>query len=115
MRHLKLFESFNEGNKILGTYTQDQFDEFCEDVKKWSDENGRYVLWNLYVRPDSVQKEHARATWERYIRDGVFIVIGTKGGLMGVILNKEGKLTHAYNDGNRTIDTSKFDPEFETI
>jgi len=115
MRHLKLFESFIGGDKILGTYTQDQFDEFCEDVKRWSDENGRYVLWSLYVRPDSVQKEHARTRWVRYIRDGVFVVIETKGGLMGAILNKEGKLTRAYNDGNSTIDTSKLDPQFETI
>ena len=115
MKHLKLFESFNEGDKLIGAYTQDRFDEFCEDVKRWSDENGRYVQWNLYVRPDSVQKEHTRVIWGRYIRDGVFVVIETKGGLIGTILNKKGNSTYTYSESNRTIDTSKFDPEFKTI
>jgi hypothetical protein len=116
MRHLKLFESFIEENKLLGTYTQDQFDEFCEDVKKWGDEKKVSPYgWYLYEEPNSDRKEQRREEWKGNIRDGILFVMEERRRLIGIIVDKNGNVISARDSYNNKIDTSKFDPEFETI
>ena len=116
MKHIKIFESFNNPDpKFIGKFMADQFDEFCEVVKKWGDARGFYIRWHLYVRPDSVTKENARETWGRYIKDGSLILIEDRGRLIGTILNKEGDIVSADDHYNNKVDPKKFNPGFEKI
>lgn len=116
MRHLKLFESFIEENKLLGSFKVDQFDKFCEAVKKWGDEKkGSPYGWYLYEEPNSARKEQRRAEWQENIRDGVLFVIEDRRRLIGIIVDKNGNVISARDSYNNKIDTSKFDSQFEKI
>jgi hypothetical protein len=112
MEYLKLFENFD--SNFIGSFTEDQFDEFCDAVSKWGDKNGKYVQWDLYARPDSIHKDYVRKTWNRYIKGSVFVVIESGHKLIGTIL-KDGEVKSVFDDSNNSVNTSRFDPKFETI
>ena len=121
MKHIRKFgevfeHSFYEGTPIFGT---DQFDEFCEYVSTW-EENNEPVFWDLYFpvgAEDSYRtKAHAEEVWENFITKGKeFIVVDDvdNGRLLGALTTDNAKpsksnISMVFDHMNRKVNVSDF-------
>ena len=104
----KLFEQVETKSK---TYTADQFDQFCDDVYNWCEENDSKCLWALFGYPDNVEgfswkKKGAKSFWDNYLRgDKQFTTCEMNGKLIGIV-HKGDKIEMAYDNMDNRINPS---------
>ena len=112
----QLFES--ETNTTSKSFTNNQFNEFCEEVSKWSEEHESPVRWCLYAHPKALgesgfnrarvwNKESAKKYWDMYVKgDKTFTLVEMGNSLVGV-LHTDGNIELAFDEMDIAVDKSK--------
>ena len=112
MKHIKMFEKFNssDGYKILGSFTNDDFDEFNEMVKSWCEKNEKVCRWDIcYV---IFGKDHGSFTsyaqtkryWDMYVKHGYrMVLVESNDDLFGVCIDIDGKVKNCVNSDDVNV------------
>lgn len=105
----KVFE--NEGNTKSKSYSADQFDQFCDDVTKWCDENETRCLWCLFgytgTEGFGIKKEQAKRFWDSYVKgDKQFTTCELDDKLIG-ILHKDDNIEMAFDHMDYPVNKSE--------
>jgi hypothetical protein len=113
IKNFSLFES--EATTKSKSFTADQFDNFCEEVSKWSKENDQKVIWCIYgdPKPSTVgynsvwKKESAKQFWSKFVTGNKqFTLVEMPDSLVGV-LHTDDNIEMAYDNLDRPVDKSK--------
>ena len=104
MKHLKLFEKFknisennsSERYEILGSFTNDDFDEFNEMTNEWFRRNGKRCYWDLCYGPSNkASYSECKGYWNAYVKPGYrMVLVEGNDDLFSVIVNTDGKIYH---------------------
>lgn len=104
----KLFEEVDSKSK---TYSADQFDQFCDDVLNWCEENDTKCMWCLFGYPDNSEgfgwkKKDSKRFWDMYVKgDKQFTTCEMDDTLIG-ILHTDDKIEMAFDNMDNKINPS---------
>ena len=114
---IKSFQLFENETSIKSkSFTNTQFNEFCDEVSKWSDEHESPVHWCLYGHPKASSeggynkawtKEGAKKYWDMYVKSGkTFTLVEMDKSLVGV-LHTGDNIEMAFDEMDNKVDQSK--------
>ena len=99
------------GFNLLGKFTNDEFDEFCEVVSEWQMETENFVGWDLYINPskqsDRRKKQSAKGYWDMYVSDGVEFHVVEKGDTLYGYTLENGQVKNIYDNTDKKVNPSE--------
>ena len=113
MKHLKLFEKFknisemnsSERYEILGSFTNDDYDEFNEMATDWFERNGKKCYWSLCYGPaNNGSYSRAKSFWNAYLKPRYrMVLIESNDDLFSVVVDPYGKIYNCCDGRDHAI------------
>jgi len=109
----QLFE--NESVAKSKSFSNAQFDEFCDEVSKWIKEHQQNVIWCLYGDPKATQtgyntaygKDSAKKYWDSYVKGNKTFTLVEMGDSLVGVLHTDGNIELAFDNADKPVDKSK--------
>jgi hypothetical protein len=116
MKYIKSFKfkSFESSESTMTkTFSQDQYDEFCEFVAEWQEKHQKPVLWSIYVHPyerhpiwNTYARKDSIRLWNIYVKSPFVMTLIDLGDELIAVAHKGDHIKIACKSNDEEVDKS---------